>query len=216
MKARSQYPEASSLPRDLGVLVDGQQLSPSAHVAALCRSGYYQLRQFRPICPIAHNGSYQNTIVSCHLDYCNSLLYSLPDNLTKKLQSDHNAAARLITGTRRCEHISPVLRELHWLPVRQRVKVACLAYQSLSGQAPQYLATDIQLISDSGRRHLCSSSDRRCVVPRTQNTFGDRSFCVAGPRVWNRLPKKQLRRFVTSCSITVSYTHLTLPTIYSV
>jgi len=61
-----------------------------------------------------------------------------------------------------CEHITPVLRKLHWLPVRQRVdfKVACLAYQSLSGQAPQYLATDIQLISDSGRRHLRSASDR--------------------------------------------------------
>ena len=38
------------------------------------------------------------------------------------------------------------------------------------------------------RRHLRSASDRRCIVPRTQNTFGDRNFCVAGPRVWNRLP----------------------------
>ena len=47
---------------------------------------------------------------------------------------------------------------------------------------------DIQLISDSGRWHLRSASDRRCIVPHTQNTFGDRSFCVAGPRVWNRLP----------------------------
>jgi len=46
----------------------------------------------------------------------------------------------------------------------------------------------IQLISDSGRRHLRSASDRRCVVPRTHNTFGDRNFYVAGPRVWNRLP----------------------------
>jgi len=91
----------------------------------------------------------------------------------KKLQSVQNAAARLIAGTRLCEHITPVLRELHWLPVRRRVdfKVACLAYQSLSGQAPQYLAADIQLISDSGRRHLRSASDRRCVVPRTQNTL---------------------------------------------
>jgi len=43
-------------------------------------------------------------------------------------------------------------------------------------------------ISDSGRHHLRSASDRRCVVSRTQNTFSDRSFCVAGPCVWNRLP----------------------------
>ena len=60
--------------------------------------------------------------------------------------------------------------------MRVDFKVACLAYQSLSGQAPQYLATDIQLISDSGRRHLRSASDRRCVVPRTHNTFANRSF----------------------------------------
>ena len=38
-----------------------------------------------------------------------------------RLQSVQNAAARLVTGTRRCDHITPVLRLLHWLPVRQRL-----------------------------------------------------------------------------------------------
>jgi len=52
-----------------------------------------------------------------------------------RLQSVQNAAARLVTGTRRSDHISPVLRQLHWLPVRQRVyfKVATFVHQSLSG-----------------------------------------------------------------------------------
>jgi len=53
--------------------------------------------------------------ISCRLDYCNSLLYGLPDTLLRKLQSVQNATARLITGTRRRDHITPVLRELHWL-----------------------------------------------------------------------------------------------------
>ena len=55
------------------------------------------------------------------LDYCNSVLYGVTDNLLQRLQSVQNAAARLITRTSRREHISPVLQELHWLPVRRRV-----------------------------------------------------------------------------------------------
>ena len=76
--------------------------------------------------------------ISCRLDYCNSLLYGLPDTVLRKLQSAENAIARLITGTRRLDHIILVLRELHRLLIRKRVKfkVACLVRQSLSGQAP--------------------------------------------------------------------------------
>jgi len=72
------------------------------------------------------------------------------------VQSVQNAAARLITGTKRCDHITPVLRQLHYLPVRQRVtfKLACLVCQSLSGNAPKYLADDIHLLSESNRRQL--------------------------------------------------------------
>ena len=74
--------------------------------------------------------------ISCRLDYCNSLLYAfLPDTLLRKLQSVQNATARLITGTRRRDHITQLPREFHWLPIRERVKfrVACLVRQSLSG-----------------------------------------------------------------------------------
>ena len=59
---------------------------------------------------------------------------------------------------------------------------------SLSGHAPSYLSDDIHLVSEGPRRRLRSSTDRSCVVPRTYNTFGDRSFAVVGPRVWNSLP----------------------------
>ena len=90
-------------------------------------------------------------------------LYSL-----RKLQSVQNATARLITGTRRRDHITPVLRELHWLPIREcvRFKVASLVRQSLSGQAPLYLTDDCCLVSDSTRRSLRSADVPTCVVPR--------------------------------------------------
>ena len=51
-----------------------------------------------------------------------------------------------------------------------------------------YLSADVQLVSEHGRRHLRSSSYRTLAVPRTRTTLGDRSFAVAGPRVWNSLP----------------------------
>ena len=108
------------------------------------------------------------------------------------LQSVQNAAARLVTGARRCDHITPVLRQLHWLPVRQRVafKVAGLVHQSLAGAAPVYLTDDCHLLSDAGRRPLRSHSNdiRKLLVPRTHNKLGDRSFSAAGPRLWNDLP----------------------------
>jgi len=91
--------------------------------------------------------------ICCRLDYCNSMLYGMSDGLLRKVQSIQNAAVRVVTGARRCDHITPVLRQLHWLPVRQRVeyKVACLAHQSLHGQTPAYIADDIQLVSCYGQ-----------------------------------------------------------------
>ena len=90
------------------------------------------------------------------------------------------------------DHITPVLRQLHWLPVRQRVtfKIAGLIHQSLAGAAPAYLADDCHLVSDAGRRPLRSHSNdiRKLLVPRTHNKLGDRSFSAAGPRLWNDLP----------------------------
>jgi len=100
-----------------------------------------------------------------------------------------NAAARLVTGARRCDHITPVLRQLHWLPVRQRTvfKIVGLVHQSLVGAAPAYLTDNCRLLSDVGHRPLWSSFNdmRKLLVPRTHNKLGDRSFAAAGPRLWN-------------------------------
>ena len=79
---------------------------------------YYQLRQLRPLVhAVDMTAEAARTVTSafipCRLDYCNLLLYGLPDTLLRKLQSLQNATARLITGTRRRDHVAPVLRELH-------------------------------------------------------------------------------------------------------
>jgi len=102
----------------------------------------------------------------------------------------------LVTGARRRDHITPVLRQLHWLPVRQRVdfKIAVLVFKSLHGLTPPYLSEDCQLVMDLGRCHLRSADIHTCAVPRTQTRLGDRSFAVAGPRLWNNLPVELRQR----------------------
>ena len=124
----------------------------------------------------------------------NTIQYNiiLFDGLIHRLQSVQNAAARLAAGVRRWDHITPTLRQLHWLPVWQRVlfKIAVLAFQCLASQAPLYLADDCQLVSDARPRRLRSSDSLTCAVRHTQNTYGDRCFVTAGPRVWNSLLAK--------------------------
>ena len=71
---------------------------------------------------------------------------------------------------------------------RVKFKVACLARQSLSGQAPLYLADDSRLVSDSTRRSLRSADVSTCVLPPTLSSYGDRTFAAAGPRLRNSLP----------------------------
>ena len=99
----------------------------------------------------------------------------------------------MITGTSRRHHISPVLRQLHWLPVRHRVefKLAVLVFKALHGLAPQYLADEWWLPTRHCGWLVAVNYDRQTpsrayVITRTR--LGDRSFAVAGPCLWNSLP----------------------------
>ena len=135
-----------------------------------------------------------HAFVACRLDYCNSLLHDITDSLFRQLQTIPHAAARLITGTWRRDHIIPVLWDLHWIPVRRCVdyKLALLVCKSLHGLAPPYLADDCILASsDKFCRHLHSADVDTYIVPRTRTHFGDRNFSAAGPRIWNSLPLEQ-------------------------
>ena len=82
-----------------------------------------------------------HAFISSRLDYCNSLLVGVTGQLLHRLQVIQNAAARLVTGATRYEHMMPVLCSLHWLPVRHRItfKTAVTMYKCLHGLAPPYL-----------------------------------------------------------------------------
>ena len=149
---------------------------------------YSSMRQLRLVRSSLNEESAKTLVhafVSSRLDYCNSLLYGVSDELLQKLQVIQNAAARVLTGARKFDHITPVLCELHWLPVRQRIrfKLAMIVYKCLHGLAPPYLADDCVLVSSvASRRHLRSADTRKLVVRLTRTVIGARNFATTFAR----------------------------------
>ena len=152
-------------------------------MAQTAKSYYYQLRNIGQIRSSITEGACRtlvHALVTSRLDYGNGLLYGIPSN----------CAARLVTRTRKYEHITPVLRLLNWLPVRQRTlfKVLVFTYCALNATAPNYL---VQLINHRNitRTLRSGSSTELLFAPKSRTvTYGDRCFEVASPFLWNNLP----------------------------
>jgi hypothetical protein len=178
--------------RNLGVIFDSN-MSMVPHVNQVCKKGYYQLMRLRQIKKYVGNGAMESLVhsfVTSNIDYCNILLYGCPKTVIGKLQKLHNAAARVVTGTYKFDHITPVLKQLHWLPISSRIeyKIALLTYKCLHGLAPKYLCDLI--VKHQPNRTLRSGSLNRLQMPRTNTkTLGPRAFSSASPNVWNSLPE---------------------------
>ena len=177
----------------LGVFVDSD-LSMRTHVqrtVSRCFAILRQLRSIRRSVPIAVFQSLVVCLILSRLDYCNSVLVGLPANLTNRLQSVQNAAARLVYGLRRYDHVTGALASLHWLRVAERIqfKIAVLTYRALHDSAPRYLSDFVRVADVPGRQRLRSASTNSVIVsPSRLSTIGDRRFPVAGAKIWNSLP----------------------------
>ena len=176
--------------RNLGVLFD-PDLSYKAHISKTCQNSFMIIRHFRRIRDNLSNESavlLANTLVSSRLDYCNSLFFGLPNSTLCKLQSVQNCLARVVSNAGRYDHITPILRRLHWLPISLRVqfKIATLVFNILCNRSPSYLSELVKKVPQSNRR---SSDKNLLVIPLMSSANGQRSFSYAAPKVWNSLPQ---------------------------
>ena len=179
--------------RNLGVMFDSDGFMTS-HVNNVCRSAYfalYRIGKIRFLIDAQTTEKLVHAFVTSRLDYCNSLLYGISKQQLQKLQSIQNAAARLITGTRKFEHITPILYKLHWLPVEQRIKfkIILITFKIITGKCPKYLSS---LIDCRVPRRTLRSSDKLLLLRRdtgaTTKNYGFRAFSVVAPILWNELP----------------------------
>ncbi len=130
--------------KSLGVILE-TGLSFSSHVKEVTKSAYYHLKNIARIRCFVSSQDLEKLVhafITSRVDYCNGLLTGLPKKTIRQLQLIQYAAARILTRTRKSEHITPVLRFLHWLPVIFRIdfKVLLLIYKSLNGLGPKYIA----------------------------------------------------------------------------
>ena len=179
--------------RNLGFIIS-EDMSLDAHISHICRTAYIAIRQISSI--RQYLTLHATKILVCafvlsRLDYCNSLLSGCPQYYINKLQKVQNSAARLVTRTRKKDHITPILHSLHWLPVHARIeyKLSVLCHNYFSSSCPHYLSSCLSIYSPS--RNLRSSSDTRILEKPSTRTksFGERSFSFCAPSVWNALPQ---------------------------
>ncbi len=182
----------STSARNLGVIFD-DALSFKAFTLKSASAAAFHIRSLAMIrdhLPRDLTSNLCASLVLSRLDYCNSLLAGLPKCSLRPLQLAQNMAARLVFRTSRSSHVTPLLKQLEWLPIAKRIeeKTLMLTFKSINGLGPTYLSDLLHTKTSS--RCLRSSDGQSLAIPLFKlRTVGDRSFCSAGPRLWNALPQ---------------------------
>ncbi|KAL5260989.1 hypothetical protein ACHWQZ_G006886 [Mnemiopsis leidyi] len=188
--------ETSKIVKSLGVLFN-EHLTFEEHVNNIIKCANVQLRNLRVI---ASKLDYElkrqliHCLIFSKLDYCNGLLYDLPECLIRKLQKVQNSCARLLFGRNvigKWDHVTPFLKEAHFLPIRQRIeyKIALMSFKCINNMAPDYLTKCIKV---KGQPTKCLRTEEDYFllespsVPNYRRT--ERGFTFCGPAVWNCLP----------------------------
>ena len=147
---------------------------------------------------------------------CNNMTITIKRRTLYFISVDRNCHSSLLLVVKLGDHVTPALRELHWLLITERIqyKLCLLVHKMFVGHAPDYIASLLMPASDiPSRSSLRSSTSSNCdlVVPRTSRKSADRSLSVAALRGWNRLPtdlkllrstasfKNKLKSSVSSC-----------------
>ena len=181
--------------KNLGAWLDST-LGMLTHISKTCSAAFYYLHnisRIRKFLSLEDTKTLVHAFVTSRVDYCNSLLYGTPASHLNKVQRVLNAAARLVCRAPRYCRITPLMRELHWLPIRQRIhfKMLLFTFKAIHGIAPLYIQ-DLVQVKSQGAYNLRSSRAVLLDAPsiRTKVTLGDRAFQVAAPKLWNSLPSE--------------------------
>ena len=130
--------------KSLGVTID-ETLSFNNHVDNVCKASYFHIRALRHIRQCIDEETARtvaSSIAGARLDYCNSILHGTTIPNINKIQRVINTLARVVTGTRKRDHITPVLEKLHWLPVQSRIsfKIALITYKTILTKKPDHFS----------------------------------------------------------------------------
>ena len=179
--------------RYLGAYLD-ENLNYKQHVNKKCQAAMFKSFKIKGIRRLLDIPTAMHLCLSLcisHLDYCNSLLYGLPDSTIKRLQRVKNMCAHLILTRGKWDSITQCFKALHWLSIHQRInyKILILTHKCLTGQGPQYLK-ELLIPYTQRRQGLRSHMQPNLLLrPFTKlKTFADRSFSIAAPTLWNQLP----------------------------
>ena len=177
--------------RNLGFTIDST-MSLHQHISQVVQSTSNNLRNLSKIRKhLSQQATKQlvHAFITIRLDMCNSLLYGIHQKQPDRLQLKQNTAARLITRSRRSSHVTSTLCNLHWLPIKFRIiyKLMILTHRSKHGTAPSYLS-ELTRPYNPSRSGLRSASQHLPTERRSYRSWGDRSFRIAAPRLWNSLP----------------------------
>ena len=127
-------------------------------------------------------------------------MYGISNKIFSRLQVVQNQAAKLIVGGLKFDYASPILKNLHWLPMRQRIlfKLGVMVYKCLNGLVPKYLSDKCVKVSSRPFGKCLRSVDINTLFIRNRNLkIADRDFEVAAPLFWNSLPSHLRQRGLT-------------------
>ena len=175
--------------KNMGSYFD-KSLSMDIFARAKCKAACYNIRcisQIRRFLTKETTEALVNAYVTSRLDYCSSLLYGVNKGLITKLQRVQNMAARVIKGTSKYDHITPVLKELHWLPFERRIvfRILVNTFKGLYGKAPPYICDMVSFLECTRARR--SSSQYMLKAHLVKTKYGNRAFKNNSALLWNRL-----------------------------
>ena len=179
---------------NLGFLMDNT-LKNQFQINKLTSPTFNQLMNIRRIHSKLDCNTTKNIIqalVMSKLDYCNSLLLGLANYQLNKIQQIQNMTCRIVCNLHKFDHVTSNMQNLHWLkiPYRIQLKIACIMFKCINGQAPKYL-TDLLPSKQKTRQLHSSTSDIYPSIMLRSPLAYNASFPAAGLRLWNSLPKNK-------------------------